>query len=185
MIPTLVLECARYSDRHFTGSGHPERAERVKAVEAGIERAGLGDSLVRRRGRPASRQELLRVHQATYLDSLSAFIAGGGGDLDPTRMCPEVPGTPRLWAAGSGLDAVEALDRGDAASAFVVGRPAGHHATSGAADGFLPAEQHRRHGGRPGRAGRTGRDRRLGRSSRKWDAGHFLGRSAGALYIDT
>ncbi len=136
MIPTLVLECARRSDGHFSGSGHPERAERVKAVEAGIEQARLGDSVIRGQGRLASRHELLRVHQAAYLDSLSAFIASGGGDLDPDTHVSGGSWDAALWAAGSGLDAVDALDRGDAASAFVVGRPPGHHATSGAAMGF-------------------------------------------------
>jgi acetoin utilization deacetylase AcuC-like enzyme len=41
-----------------------------------------------------------------------------------------------LLAAGAGLAAVEALDRGDGAAAFVVERPPGHHATRTRGQGF-------------------------------------------------
>jgi acetoin utilization deacetylase AcuC-like enzyme len=125
----------RYLD-HDAGRGHPERPERLRAVLAGIERAGLDEAVVRAVPRPATRAELERVHPPIYLDAVERFCAAGGGRLDPDTSVVEGSWEAAVLAAGAGLDAVERLDRGEADAAFCAVRPPGHHATPTRSMGF-------------------------------------------------
>jgi hypothetical protein len=170
-------------DGHDSGPWHPERAERIAAVERGVAEAAVGEGMLRLEGRPATLDELARVHDRRYLDALAQLAGVGGGDLDPdTRMSPGSWATAQL-AAGFGLTAIEALEAGRANAAFVAIRPPGHHATADPGHGLLPAEQRGRGRRRPGRPGRAGRHRRLGRPPRQRDPGHLLGRPAGAVRV--
>jgi len=133
---TLVVSGVAGIDDHDTGTGHPECQARVDAAMAGLADAGIDEGVVRLPPEPATRDDLLRVHGAAYLDALERFCAAGGGDLDPDT--PAVPGswTTALHAAGAGLTAVDALRRGDGEVGFVVARPPGHHASANRAMGF-------------------------------------------------
>jgi acetoin utilization deacetylase AcuC-like enzyme len=135
MPPVLLVTHERFLD-HDTGSWHPERPARIPAVLRGVERSGLADAVVRAAPRPATREELVRVHRPELVDALERFCAEGGGQIDP-----DTPAVPASWeaaclAAGAGLSAVEALDRGEADAAFCAVRPPGHHATPRRPMGF-------------------------------------------------
>ena len=58
------------------------------------------------------------------------------GTSIPTPWSPPARSRAAVRAAGCGLAAVDALDRGDADAAFVVARPPGHHATATRGQGF-------------------------------------------------
>jgi len=122
--------------RHDTGPSHPERAARLDAVERGVEEAHLGETLVRREARPASTEELARVHTPGHLERVRRFVEAGGRHLDPDTVVSGGSWEAALTAAGGVLTAVEALRSGEAGSAFVAARPPGHHATATAAMGF-------------------------------------------------
>jgi acetoin utilization deacetylase AcuC-like enzyme len=136
MAPVIVFSSPNHADLHDTGTGHPERSERLRAVERGLLDAGLGEAVEHLPGRLARKKELLRVHDGHYLNALSDFIVAGGGSIDPDT--PTSPGSwdAALYSAGSGLAAIEALDAGLGTSAFVAMRPPGHHATRNRAMGF-------------------------------------------------
>ena len=133
----VVSGCDVDADGHDTGPHHPERKARLVAVREGIRDAGFGDvdPLPRRL---ATREELLRVHSAAYLDALEQFCAAGGGALDPDTIVSRGTWDTALAAAGAGLAAIDALAAGSGDAAFVGSRPPGHHADRTRAIGLSP-----------------------------------------------
>jgi acetoin utilization deacetylase AcuC-like enzyme len=122
---------------HRTGIGHPEAPQRLRAIRAGLEEAGLWSRCQRLRARPVSRAELLRCHSASYLDLVERELAQGRPQLS-SGDTPLSAGTAQAaaLAAGGGLTAVEAVLAGTVANAFVALRPPGHHATAERGMGF-------------------------------------------------
>jgi acetoin utilization deacetylase AcuC-like enzyme len=120
---------------HDAGPGHPERPERLRAVDRGLEEAGLLPSLEALPARAATPEELRRVHAAAHVERIAA---GAGRHL---RIDPDTAMSPRsheaaLRAAGSVAEAVERVLDGTLDRAFCAVRPPGHHATPGRAMGF-------------------------------------------------
>ena len=131
----LFATSPRYLD-HLAGIGHPERPARLEAVLAGARRAGVADALVPLEPRRATTDELVRVHPPDYVAALERLCSGGGGQLDPDTAVVPASWDAAVLAAGAGLSAIEALQRGQGTAAFCAVRPPGHHATVHDAMGF-------------------------------------------------
>jgi acetoin utilization deacetylase AcuC-like enzyme len=133
---TGIVLSPRYRD-HDSGAGHPERADRVTAIETRLAADGPLEHLVRIEPRAATEAELLRCHEAAYLATVRADMAAGAEQLSTgdTRICP-VSLDVALLAAGGLLAAVDAVVAGRVANAFAVVRPPGHHATPNRGMGF-------------------------------------------------
>jgi acetoin utilization deacetylase AcuC-like enzyme len=134
-VAVLFTTHPRYLD-HEAGHGHPERPARLNAVIEGAHRHDVADALVALEPRPATRPELERVHPAAYLDAMERFCRSGGGRIDADTAANAASWDVAVLAAGAGLAAVEALDRGAGDAAFCAVRPPGHHATNSRAMGF-------------------------------------------------
>ena len=132
---TLLLTHAD-ARRHVTPPGHPERLERIAAVEAALSAPGFA-ALIRRPAPLADQSEVLRCHDAAYLHRLRAARPDAGW----TRLDPDTYMAPGSWdaalrAVGAAEAAVDAILGGEATNAFVAMRPPGHHAERGRAMGF-------------------------------------------------
>ncbi len=119
---------------HVSPNEHPERPERIAAAIEGVEASDLETVYVE--ARAATREELLAVHEASFLDRLQHFCAGGGGSIDPDTYAVGRSWDAARFAAGAGLTAIEAIERGDVDVGFAVVRPPGHHAETGRTMGF-------------------------------------------------
>jgi len=123
--------------KHDMGSWHPESPLRLRAIDDRLHAAHLFDYLVHREAPLVHRSQLLRVHDAAYIDSIEAASPYEGFHaLDPdTGMNPHSLDAA-YHAAGGAVMAVDLVMRGEVASAFVACRPPGHHATRSQAMGF-------------------------------------------------
>ena len=135
IVPVLFETHEGYLD-HDPGRSHPEHPERLRAVRAGVEAAGLGSELVAVTPRPATRAELERVHPGGFLDDLERFVASGMRSIDPDTRVSAGSWDAALLAAGAGVDAAERLRRGEGDAAFCAVRPPGHHASGARSMGF-------------------------------------------------
>lgn len=120
------------ANRHVTPQGHPERVERLAAVERGL--AGLA---VERRASPlADEVDILRCHGAAYLARIMATEpVSGTVQLDPDTWMSAGTFEAASRAVGGACLAVDAVMAGGG-RAFVVARPPGHHAESATPMGF-------------------------------------------------
>ncbi|MGD9701363.1 MAG: histone deacetylase family protein [Acidimicrobiia bacterium] len=132
----LLLATIDGRDHHETGDWHPEQPARLGAALRGVDEAGLGDAVVRVEPREATLTELMRVHPLLYIDALEQLSDAGGGELDPDTVVSTGSAATARLAAGTGIAAIEALERGDGDVAFVAVRPPGHHARRDRGMGF-------------------------------------------------
>ena len=121
--------------KHDTGQ-HVENAGRLEAIISHLEQTGLKQQLTPIKPRPATAEELSRVHHEQYISYIQAVAQKGGGWLDADTVMSPNSYDAALYAAGGVIRATEAVMNGEVASAFALVRPPGHHATPQRAMGF-------------------------------------------------
>ena len=119
---------------HDTGA-HPERRERIVAIERHLEQTGW--SGFERRDAPRVEREVLETcHDAGYVAALERLCAVGGGQIDEDTVVSSGSFEAAMRAAGGAVAVVDVLLSGEAVAAFSAGRPPGHHALRARAGGF-------------------------------------------------
>jgi acetoin utilization deacetylase AcuC-like enzyme len=120
---------------HDSGTGHPERPQRLEAVRQGLRSSGLGKRLRAVDPRPATEAELLRVHTPAHVARVAA-TRGRTVRFDADTQAGPHSYEAALLAAGAVVDAVDRVLDGKLDRAFCAVRPPGHHAPPDRVMGF-------------------------------------------------
>jgi acetoin utilization deacetylase AcuC-like enzyme len=121
---------------HDTGYGHPERADRLRAID---------DALAAPAFKPLKREEapladlaaIERLHPQAHVEMVRAAIpARDHAWLDPDTVVSPGSWEAALRATGATIYAVDQVMAGKADNAFCAVRPPGHHAEPSRAMGF-------------------------------------------------
>ncbi len=125
---------------HDTGPGHPERPDRMRAIDRAMAHDAFKD-LVRRDAplRDDVEAAIARVHPADYIAEIKAARPADGEEavrLDPDTVLSSGTWDAALRAVGAGMMAVDEVMAGMASNAFCQVRPCGHHAETARAMGF-------------------------------------------------
>jgi acetoin utilization deacetylase AcuC-like enzyme len=128
---------------HDTGWGHPEHQGRLPAIVRAIHAVTpeLMDHTLQVEADPATEADLLRVHSAAHVERIRqaadrAAAAGHPLDLTLDTVISGASWDAALGAAGAAVEGTRLVLAGESATAFVLTRPPGHHATADRAMGF-------------------------------------------------
>jgi acetoin utilization deacetylase AcuC-like enzyme len=126
--------------KHDTGEGHPERPDRMRAIDKALSHSAFA-GLTRAEAplRDDVEEMILLAHTRGYLAELKAARPGPGEE--PVRLDPDTVMSPGTWdaalrAVGAGMMSVDAVMSGRHVNAFAQVRPCGHHAEKDRAMGF-------------------------------------------------
>ena len=128
---------------HDTGYGHPERPDRMRAIDKVLAHELFSD--LKREEAPlrADVEEAIALaHPRAYIDWVKSLRPSEGEE--PVRLDPDTVLSPKSWepalrAVGAGLAAVDAVmdpAKSGVKNAFAQVRPCGHHAEVKRAMGF-------------------------------------------------
>jgi len=132
---TLLLSHPACLD-HLNPMGHPERPDRLRAIERALEQEKF-QGLAREQAPMASLEMIALAHPMDYVEQVREAAPKEGMvrlDADTTMS----PGTFEavMRAAGGAVQAVDEVMTGKVANAFVATRPPGHHAETATPMGF-------------------------------------------------
>jgi acetoin utilization deacetylase AcuC-like enzyme len=121
---------------HLTPHGHPERPERMKAVEKALS-AETFNALERRLPEPATIATVALAHPEEWVREILAAVPNEGlVGIDGDTVLSPGTGNTVLRGVGAACEAVDAVMAGTAKNAFSAMRPPGHHAERTKAMGF-------------------------------------------------
>ncbi len=121
---------------HDMGRGHPERPDRLRAIERVLEHERF-QPLMREQAPLGDRTAVIRAHPEAYFDAIERAAPKDG----IVQLDPDTAMSPGTWEAvmraiGGTTRAVDEVMRGDVDNAFVAMRPPGHHAETARPMGF-------------------------------------------------
>ena len=122
--------------QHATPAGHPERPDRLRAINAVLEEEQFAD-LAREPAPEGEFEAITRVHPMVYVEAMRAAVPKQGlARIDADTALSSTSWEPILRAVGGAVLAVDEVMNGHADNAFVAMRPPGHHAETATAMGF-------------------------------------------------
>lgn len=133
---TTLLITHPASLNHLNGPGHPERPDRIRAVESALEEEKF-QSLVRLQAPLADLETVALCHPMDYIVEIkNAAPKEGLVQLDADTSMSPGSFEAAVRAVGGATHAVDEVVGKKAANAFVAQRPPGHHAETVRPMGF-------------------------------------------------
>jgi acetoin utilization deacetylase AcuC-like enzyme len=121
---------------HQTPAGHPERPDRIRAVEHALEDEKF-QTLVREQAPLGDFETIALCHPMDYVEAIKdASPDDGLVRLDADTVMSPGSFEAALRCVGGGVLAVDEVMTGKVANAFVATRPPGHHAETARPMGF-------------------------------------------------
>ncbi len=111
----------------------PETKRRLKNL---VEVSGLIDHLQRQSAPPATRDDLLRIHPAGYLDRFKALSDAQGGDIGEEVIFSRGGYEIACLSAGLARKGIADVMAGRVSNGYVISRPPGHHCLPDTGMGF-------------------------------------------------
>ncbi|MBX5160278.1 MULTISPECIES: histone deacetylase family protein [unclassified Rhizobium] len=123
---------------HVTPAGHPERSDRIRAINVALEHPNF-ERLERRQAPQASEDAVLLAHPEEHLAAVMREIPEEEGEIN--QLEADTYASPKslqaaLTGIGGAMAAVDDVFSGRADNVFVAARPPGHHAEKMTAMGF-------------------------------------------------
>lgn len=126
---------------HATPPGHPERADRLRALDRIFEQEKFS-ALARELAPRGEREDIIRVHPADFVDAMGEAVPQDG----VVRIDSDTVMSPGSWeavlrAVGGACAAVDEVVEKKVENAFVAMRPPGHHCETRRPMGFCLLNQ--------------------------------------------
>lgn len=121
---------------HKTGSGHPERPERLKHLVEYLRTTQIYERVNQLSPQPAELSWIEKIHPKSYIKNIRDSCGTGLQYLDSDTVVSEKSYEVALLAAGGVMQACEKVVRGEYENVFCAVRPPGHHAEPARAMGF-------------------------------------------------
>ncbi len=123
---------------HVTPSGHPERSDRIRALNVALEHPNF-ERLDRRQAPQANEDAVLLAHSEEHLIAVMRQIPEEEdriNQLEADTYASQKSLQAALTGIGGAMAAIDDVFRGKADNVFVAARPPGHHAEKMTAMGF-------------------------------------------------
>ena len=121
---------------HHTPEGHPERSDRIRALNLALEHERFS-ALQRKTAPQANEDFVLLAHPESHLRAVMDVIPEEGiNHFEADTHASPASLQAALTGIGGAVAAVDAVFSGEADNAFVAARPPGHHAEREKAMGF-------------------------------------------------
>lgn len=132
-----IITDSNYFNHDTGGKDHPESPVRLEVIIDTLQKSNLRPYLDFVSAEPASRENILLVHDEDWLFRFEEAGLSGKSYIDhfDNQICYDSYNVARL-AAGAGLKGVDLLESGKQKQVFCVVRPPGHHAEKGKPYGF-------------------------------------------------
>ncbi len=122
----------------LAAGGSPEDPETKRRFKNLMDVTGLSRELLVSDGKTATRQDLERIHPASYLNAFKSLSDEQGGEITTGSRASFSHGSYEIASTSAGLaiSALSAVLNGDVDNAYALCRPPGHHCLPDRPNGF-------------------------------------------------